>query len=251
VDCEQLTIPLNSCSLVWADPNTTLPKGRLQGHVRTHPTGSLKEICPTDDCDNCGRGLAICVRGEDVCDDLESPPTCVNDDGTDRFKNALRRDVNGCLWVDVRRVFAGVTPERTPLTPAAGLAPASGGLTFATETTSYENKSCFDQKVRVDICINNAVIGGPTPSDSGPAQIEYQIVVDGTVYNVFCSAGEYECQSTVVCVGLVDLSAGDTLTNSLEGLLNYSNDAGGDFPYSSGEITVIYTPMYDLDPEDC
>lgn len=265
--CDVVPLPLNSCSIIWDDPTTTLPRGRLQGHVRQHPTGGLTETCTTDGCTDCGKGLAVCIRGEDVCEDLESPPTCTNGDGEDQFVNPLRRDADGCLWVDARRMFAGLVPVTVTKSPVVTNAPASGGVTFGANTTAdYLNTTCFSQKVKLEISINNALIGGPQPTGSGTvntsgetvpcseifdcrtnAQIVYQLDVDGTTFDVFSSSGDYDVYSGTVCVGTFDVAAGETLSRSVGAALIYNADARSTFPASSGDILITFTPYPDLD----
>lgn len=274
MSCEKLTVPLNSCTIAWADPGTTLPKGRLQGHIRIHETGGLEAVCPTDECNNCGRGLAVCIRGEDPCDDLESPPSCLDSDGNDLFKNSLRRDSKGKLWVDVRRVMAGLTPTVTKISQAAGVAPASGGHTFTDGTAEFTNNTCFPMKVKIEACVKGALIGGPEPTGQGtvtvngdaetgqsincsdigdcrtPARIIYELTIDGEACPLFSSSGDYDVYSGTICVDVVTVEPGQTITNSIAAALRYEADARDSFPVSSGDISICYTPAYDI-TEDC
>lgn len=246
--CDLLPVPINSCTLAWTDPAATLPVGRLQGHVRVHPTGSIVETCPDDDCKSCGRGVSVCVRGESECDDLTAPPVCQDDDGADRYKNPLRRDTDGCLWVDVRRIAAGTSPEYTTKPVVAGIAPASGGHTLGSVEATYQNDTCFAMSVRMDICVASAYLGAPT----GTPRITWTLAVGDTTWDVFTSGGGWETYSGQICAGVYQVASGDTLTTTTAVALRYDQDSDDDYPSSSGDVTIVYTPTLDLTAaEDC
>lgn len=205
------------------------------------------EIAEPDDCASCGRGAAVCVRGEDVCNDLESPGTVVDEFGRDAFANPLRRDIDGCLWVDVRRIFDQVAPQTIVVASTGGTMPSTGGHTFSSVPLTYTNTSSVDQVVDLEVEIKSGLIANP-PAAVLSARIEYVIALStGDVAKVFASQGGWSRYSGSFSLATMHVAPGISETVTADAGLDYLLPAGGPFTAEQGEIRYRFLPRPDLE----
>lgn len=255
-------VALNSCTVSVRDPATTIPVGRFQFDVRTHPFGALTAFCEDDVCvlgpdGEPLRGLAVDLYDVDQTVAAATPPS--------GYVNPLAVTVDGELYVDLAQTY-----EPSCVTTAVATTLLQGGGANSTTDLGNPITHCVTNstgaacKLRRSVTIRNASIENPPTDpasgtitaplnnagdaavvdcatirqcDPTPADMVYQLDVNGeTLQVVRAMTGQASTYSGTIQLADVTVAADTDYTLTVQPELLVVAPASARFPIAGGSI---------------